>query len=152
MEEDNDSVYEAIVSKKRARDNVMSEMIDSIKLITPEIIEEFMDYVKAEIVSRCDDPKYIKFEFEITKCDDLFIPTDPDDAPLMFYPLIIATKNVQTTLGLKSITKDDFYEEFTDTLYDYLQVLIDAWNQKHPKIQIKSEFCEDVNIFNLKNK
>ena len=53
--EDEDSVYEAIVSKKRARDNVMSEMTDSIKLITPEIVKAFMDYVKAEIVAQCDD-------------------------------------------------------------------------------------------------
>ena len=100
--EGEDSVYEAIVSKKRARDNVMSEMTDAIKLITPDIIQEFMDYVKLEIVHQCNDENDIKFEIDIAGCDDSFIPSDPDDAPLMFEPLIIATKNALPAIRISN--------------------------------------------------
>jgi len=149
--EDEDSVYEAIVSKKRDRDNVMSEMTDSIKLITPEIVKAFMDYVKAEIVAQCDNLNNIKFEIEIADLDDCFI--HPDNTSPMFEPLIVATKNAKRAFGFKSITYDKkFYQVFIDTVHEYLEVLIKAWNQKHHKVRIRSEFCDEDKRAYLKNK
>lgn len=154
--EEEDSVFEAIVSKKRARDDELISNISileaSIQSITPEIIKDFHDYVKSEIINKCDDPEKIKFSFEIVNFNDAFLPSDPDDTPIMFEPLVLATQKAKTNLNLSYITDDkSFHNDFADVLFDYLEVLINAWNKKHPKVQIKSVFSDKDYIVYLEN-